>query len=147
MIVLDTDHVSVLADRRHRLQSGLMRRLKDSGDAVVLPIVAVEEQLRAWLAEIRRAREPHRQIIPYLRLGNLIDFLRAWRIIDWNKPAADVLGRLRAQRIRIGTQDSKIAAISLANDALLLSANLRDFDQVPGLRVENWLSERNRGQS
>jgi tRNA(fMet)-specific endonuclease VapC len=33
----------------------------------------------------------------------------------------------------------KIAAIAIANDALLLSANLRDFEQVPGLRVEDWL--------
>ncbi|MCX7429028.1 MAG: hypothetical protein NTW96_25805 [Planctomycetia bacterium] len=30
-------------------------------------------------------------------------------------------------------------SIALANGALLLSANLRDFEQVPNLRVENWL--------
>ena len=35
--------------------------------------------------------------------------------------------------------DLKIAAIALAHDALLLSANLRDFQAVPDLRVENWL--------
>jgi tRNA(fMet)-specific endonuclease VapC len=46
---------------------------------------------------------------------------------------------LRKQRIRIGSQDLKIAAIALTRDALLLSANLRDFRHVPGLRVENWL--------
>jgi tRNA(fMet)-specific endonuclease VapC len=46
----------------------------------------------------------------------------------------------RKQEIRIGTQDLKIAAIALANDALLLSANVRDFQKVPGLRVENWLA-------
>jgi predicted nucleic acid-binding protein len=33
----------------------------------------------------------------------------------------------------------KIAATALVNDALLLSANLRDFQKVPNLRVENWL--------
>jgi hypothetical protein len=27
----------------------------------------------------------------------------------------------------------------LAQDALLLSANLRDFEQLPGLKVEDWL--------
>jgi tRNA(fMet)-specific endonuclease VapC len=46
---------------------------------------------------------------------------------------------LRKQRIRIGTQDLKIASIALEAGALLLSANLRDFERVPGLRVENWL--------
>jgi predicted nucleic acid-binding protein len=33
----------------------------------------------------------------------------------------------------------KIASIALEADAVLLSANLRDFERVPGLRVENWL--------
>jgi tRNA(fMet)-specific endonuclease VapC len=35
--------------------------------------------------------------------------------------------------------DLKIAATALACDVLLLSANLRDFEQVPDLQVENWL--------
>jgi tRNA(fMet)-specific endonuclease VapC len=35
--------------------------------------------------------------------------------------------------------DLRIAAIALANDALLLSANQRDFGKVPRLRVEDWL--------
>lgn len=45
----------------------------------------------------------------------------------------------RRQNIRIGSMDIKIASIAIANDALVLSANLRDFELVPGLRVENWL--------
>jgi tRNA(fMet)-specific endonuclease VapC len=36
--------------------------------------------------------------------------------------------------------DLKIAAIALVNDALLLTANLRDFERVPRLRIENWLN-------
>jgi tRNA(fMet)-specific endonuclease VapC len=36
--------------------------------------------------------------------------------------------------------DLKIAAIALIHDALLLSANLRDFQQVPGLCVANWIN-------
>jgi tRNA(fMet)-specific endonuclease VapC len=47
--------------------------------------------------------------------------------------------RLRTARIRIGTQDLKIASIALADNATLLSANLVDFRQVPGLDVEDWL--------
>jgi len=33
-----------------------------------------------------------------------------------------------------------IASNALVHDALLLSANLRDFSKVPDLRVENWLT-------
>jgi predicted nucleic acid-binding protein len=35
--------------------------------------------------------------------------------------------------------DLKIAATALVNHALLLSANLIDFERVPGMRVENGL--------
>jgi tRNA(fMet)-specific endonuclease VapC len=46
----------------------------------------------------------------------------------------------RAQRIRIGTMDLKIAAIVLVHDALLLSVNLRDFQQISNPRVANWIN-------
>jgi tRNA(fMet)-specific endonuclease VapC len=140
MILLDTDHVSVLTESRHSMRAPLAAKLERAGDSLAIPIVSAEEQLRGWLAKIHKTRKVHDQIVPYLRLANLIDFLSDWQIIYWNEPAADAFTSLRASRVRIGTQDLKIAAITLVNDALLLSANLRDFEQVPGLRVENWLS-------
>ncbi|HEY3396009.1 MAG TPA: type II toxin-antitoxin system VapC family toxin, partial [Lacipirellulaceae bacterium] len=101
--------------------------------------VSIEEQMRGWLAAIRRERNVHDQILYYTRLIGLVRFLNKWRILPFNEPAADWFEALRKKRIRIGTQDLKIAAIALAVDALLLSADLRDFERVPGLRVENWL--------
>ena len=139
MILIDTDHVSVLSDSRQARRSNLLARLKASGEVAALPVVTAEEQFRAWLAQIRRVNDVHKQIVPYIRFQKLISFLREWEIVGWNEPAADEFKRLRAARVRIGTQDLKIASIALANDALLLSANLRDYEQVPGLRVENWL--------
>jgi len=35
--------------------------------------------------------------------------------------------------------DLKIAAICIAHDATLLTRNVRDFEAIPGLRVENWV--------
>ncbi len=100
----------------------------------------MEEQLRGWLAQLHRLRDFSDQIAGYERLANLIDFLSAWRIISFDTQAADECRFLRKQRIRIGSQDLKIAAIAIVNDGLLLSANLADFRQVPELMVENWLS-------
>jgi tRNA(fMet)-specific endonuclease VapC len=34
--------------------------------------------------------------------------------------------------------DLKIAATAIANNATLLSRNLKDFNKVPGLKVEDW---------
>jgi tRNA(fMet)-specific endonuclease VapC len=45
---------------------------------------------------------------------------------------------LKSQRIRIGTQDLRIASIVLAHEGVLLSRNARDFDRVPNLIIENW---------
>ena len=46
---------------------------------------------------------------------------------------------LTSRRIRIGTLDLRIASITLAYDATLLTRNIADFRQVPGLKIENWL--------
>lgn len=46
---------------------------------------------------------------------------------------------LRRSRIRIGSMDLKIASIALVSDALLVTANGRDFSAVPNLRCESWL--------
>jgi len=60
-------------------------------------------------------------------------------MLPWDSEAATHFTRLRRQGIRIGTMDLKIASITLAHDATLLTRNLSDFSQVPELRVENWL--------
>src|SRR5687767_3782598 len=106
---------------------------------LAIPVVSMEEQLRGWLAQIHRVRDVHRQIVPYLRLRSIFTLLREWPIVDWSEPAADHFKRLRSLRIRVGTQDLKIASLAVTNDALLLSANLRDFEKVPGLRVADWI--------
>jgi tRNA(fMet)-specific endonuclease VapC len=95
--------------------------------------------MRGWLAGVRRARNVVDQVYPYDQLINLVRFFQAWEMLRFGEDSAARFASLRGQRIRIGTQDLKIAAIALESNALLLSANLVDFDRVPGLRVENWL--------
>jgi predicted nucleic acid-binding protein len=55
MILIDTDHLSVLTEPRHALRAALMNKLASAAEPVGIPIVVVEEQLRGWLAQIRRA--------------------------------------------------------------------------------------------
>ena len=46
---------------------------------------------------------------------------------------------LEKQGLVIGANDMLIAAHTLALDATLITANIREFKRVPQLRVENWL--------
>ncbi|MFM9966538.1 MAG: type II toxin-antitoxin system VapC family toxin [Planctomycetaceae bacterium] len=140
MIVLDTDHLSVLAKVGTWRSDGLADRLSDHRDeGVVTTIVCVEENLRGWLADIHRAETLQDEKLPYERLAELIEFLSDWEILRLDDVSINRYDEFRRQRIRVAPHDLKIASIALTNDALLLSANLKDFEKVPGLRVENWL--------
>ena len=141
MIILDTDHLTVLRYEDDSHYSRLTSRLDASPDQhIVTTVVTMEEQMRGWLAEINRWREVRRQITAYERLVRMVEFLSEWEIIRLDDPVANQFDRLRKSGVRIGSQDLKIASIAVVHNALLLSANLRDFRRVPGLRVENWLN-------
>lgn len=51
---------------------------------------------------------------------------------------ADLRCQLERSGTPIGENDLWIAAHALASDAVLVTNNRREFDRVPGLRVENW---------
>src|SRR5688500_14004937 len=98
MILLDTDHLTLLKYRDNERGARLAQRLQalPAEEVVALSIVPVEEQMRGWLAAVARERQARRQVVAYAEL---------------------------------------------THRALLLSANRRDFERVPGLRVESWLDE------
>ncbi|MBW4601459.1 MAG: type II toxin-antitoxin system VapC family toxin [Calothrix sp. FI2-JRJ7] len=59
-----------------------------------------------------------------------------WLVFKRSKSDA-IYQSLKAQRIRIGTQDLRIASIVLANNAILLTRNLQDFNKVPELIIQH----------
>jgi tRNA(fMet)-specific endonuclease VapC len=52
--------------------------------------------------------------------------------------AIAIFDNMRKQRVRIGTMDLRIAAIALAQNLVVLTRNSKDFNQVPGLQIEDW---------
>jgi tRNA(fMet)-specific endonuclease VapC len=138
VILLDTDHLNILVAEPGERQDELNLKLRNSGEPVVAPIVAIEEQLRGWLAYINRFNDVGKQIPAYHRLIRLFQYFADWILVPFEERASDTFKELRKKRIRVGTQDLKIASIALVHNALLLSANLRDFRKVPGLRVQSW---------
>lgn len=141
MILVDTDHATFLKYPESERGRRFIERLSAAGEAEVVgvAIVKVEERMRGWLAVIAKERTALRQVAGYRELARLFDFYQEFEIVAFDEAAAQQFDTLRGQRLRLGTRDLKIAATALVNNALLLSANRRDFERVPGLRIENWL--------
>jgi tRNA(fMet)-specific endonuclease VapC len=141
MILLDTDHLTLLKYTTHPHCQALIARMHASSDQDIgTTIISIEEQWRGWCAVIARHRDVRKQVKAYQELVELHTFWSDWTIQPFDDIAADRFVQLRAGGVRIGSMDLKIASIALVHDALVLSANLQDFQKVPGLRVESWLT-------
>lgn len=140
MILLDSNHLSVLKYREHPRCLALAKKLRDhASEGVATTVIAFEEQMRGWMSLIARSSTVSRQVAAYHELSGISRFFSKWDVVDFDELAAARYEDLLNQKIRVGSMDLKMASIALVNDALLLTANRRDFIQVPGLRFENWL--------
>lgn len=143
MYILDTDLFSLTERTDNHASQRLRFRLSQSrGVKWATTIITFEEQMRGWMAWLSKSRTLDQQIERYRKLQTMLRRYRDTDVLDFDEQALFILKGLQQQRVRIGTMDLKIAAIALANDATLLSRNLKDFSKVPGLKVEDWAAEK-----
>src|SRR5437667_7416066 len=139
VVILDTDHLTVVQRRAEPAYSRLRAHLsKLPPNTVQTTIVSFEEQVRGWLAVISRVRNQSKEVVAYQRLQALLRFFNEIPVLNYTEINAARFEELRRSRLRVGSMDLKIAAIALSQDGLLLSSNLKDFQQIPNLRVEDW---------
>ena len=86
-------------------------------------------------------RAPHLTSERLRHLERLLS--RRITVIPFDEESAYRYGQLRAELERkgrrIGEGDTRIASIALARRLTVVTGNVRHFEQVPGLAVENWL--------
>jgi tRNA(fMet)-specific endonuclease VapC len=76
--------------------------------------ITVEEQLKGRLVYINTYRNDPRKLAQgHTALVQTIFYFARWNILPFPEEAADIFRQLRQQRIRIGTQDLRIAAAAL----------------------------------
>lgn len=135
MYVLDTDHASLY--QQGNAQIG--ERLKNlARNQLAVTIVSYEEQVGGRLTVARRAQTVDARVEAYRWLQFTLDFYCRMPVLQFNQTAGTILRRLQQMKLRVGTKDLLIGAITLANDATLLTRNNQDFHKLPGLRIEDW---------
>jgi tRNA(fMet)-specific endonuclease VapC len=135
LYILDTDHISLL----QRSHPNLKQRF-DSMDKqdLSVTVVTLYEQMRGWQKIINHPSGKDQLIWAFDGLRNTVLFFQTLNIIRYDPIADDCFKNLLSQRIRIGTQDLRIAAIALSKNAIVVTRNQRDFNQVPGLQITDW---------
>ncbi len=137
LYVLDTS-VCGFVQNEH---PSVIQRANDAlsqGDEMVTTIVTFGEDLGGWLPACRRARNGAQRAQAYTRLQRGLMFYFTKDCLPFNESAAAIFDQLRAQRIRVSTNDLAIAAITLSVNGILVTRNTLDFDRIPNLAIEDW---------
>jgi len=133
--VLDTDHLSLL----QRGYPQVRQRINAvSSEEIAITMVTVVEQLYGRLNQIKSANSEDALTFSYRQLRETLEDFRNINLLDFDLDAYNSYTDLVRQRIRIGTQDLRIAATVISRNGVLVTRNRRDFERVPGLRFEDW---------
>ncbi|MCF5143116.1 tRNA(fMet)-specific endonuclease VapC [Pseudomonas sp. WS 5532] len=80
---------------------------------------------------------------PERNLADVEGFAARLEVLKYDQDAAIHTGQLRAELARAGTPigpyDQMIAGHARSQGLILVTNNRREFDRVPGLRVEDWV--------
>ena len=132
---LDTDICVYILNNKYPY---LVKRLECCDRNSVKIPTAVYYELR-YGAEKSRNREQ--------TMDKLSKFVSEIEIVPFDERAAEYAGKIRADLEQtgqvIGGNDIIIAATALSNDATLVTNNLREFERIYRLSIENWVRKNN----
>lgn len=109
-------------------------------DRVATTIITFNEDITGWQAKCNRAQTATARSLAYDKLQRAMDFYCGKRILPFDATAAELFNQLRARDKRIGTNDLSIAAITLSVNGILVTRNTVDFQRIPELTLEEWIS-------
>lgn len=103
-------------------------------DEVTTSIISVGELYYG----VANSSEEHRE----RNLAKLEEFISEIGYLEYSRVAAKHFGEQKARLRKIGQPiadlDLLIAAIVLAENAILVTDNLKHFERIPDLKLENW---------
>ena len=141
MYLLDNDTASLLFRGRN---SALNERVQAvPATDIWLPVIVVEEQHRGRLGVIAKLNPnlpKDSALIPiaYRDLAQTQAFLQQFQIVPYTQAEEDLYQSWPAAVKRIGTRDCRIGAIAVIHAFTVVTANLRHFQQMPGVNSVDW---------
>lgn len=128
--LLDTN---ILSDLVRHPQGVIAQRIIAEGQETVVTSIVVAAELRFGAVKKGSAR----------LITQVDTILAAMTIVPIERPMDTTYGKLRLELETagrpIGGNDLLIASQALTLDLAVVTANLREYERVPGLAVENWL--------
>jgi tRNA(fMet)-specific endonuclease VapC len=127
-VILDTNVLSAIVAGRG--PAGLRERVQQATGPIYTTAVNWGEVCYGFSRHPAGAQQRavyEREILPFLGM------------LDYTAECAEIYGALRGRLA--GRGDLVIASIALRHDLTLVTGNTRHFSRVPGLRVENWLTD------
>ena len=133
--ILDTDHISLY----QRGDLNVINRLSAANpENLAVTVISLEEQMYGRLSEIKKATSAISLITAYSRLEITLDYFKSVQVLPFDQNSHIFFESLIRQKLRVGTQDLRIAAIALSVNGIVVTRNQKDFGKVPNLQVENW---------
>ena len=128
--LLDTN---ILSDLVRNPQGLVAQKIAEAGEESICTSIIVASEMRFGAA--KRGSD---------RLANKVNaILESLEIVSFQTPMdqayANIRGALESDGKPIGANDLLIAAQAKTLNLCLVTANLREFERVRGLTVENWL--------
>ena len=134
-VLLDTDHVSLHERGRLPLRA---RLASVPSEEIAVSVVTVEEMLRGRRAILARRSDGEARVHAYTKLLETVRFFSTIPVVPFDMACEQQFQVLRAMRLRVGSRDLRIAATALVQNVVLIARNRRDFEQVPGLMLDDW---------
>jgi tRNA(fMet)-specific endonuclease VapC len=102
---------------------------------------------RLWISTITLSdlyTWAYKQDDPTVILNKVHDFLLDVQVLPFDETCALELGKTRGRSLRQGIEfspvDLMIGSIALVHNLTLVTHNTVDFQNIPGLRLEDWLN-------
>jgi tRNA(fMet)-specific endonuclease VapC len=138
MILLDTDTVTHFSYGNENVR----RKIEEAGDEeLAIAIIARNEILRGRAESLLKAANEEELRKAAERFQQAEELLSDFVTVGFDENSIKHFGRIRKQKNlkKMGRADMLIACIALARSAVLVTRNTKDYKDVPGLRIANWV--------